>query len=95
MPSEDHGMTLQGIIANVAGGQQLQEPVNALQLAARNLAAAMYNDPQWEAVQPAGGRAHHPDHREHGGVHGAYDAGTGAAALSLWYAVARNMWKKD
>jgi hypothetical protein len=46
-------MTLQGIIADVAGGQQLHEPVKALQRAARNLAAAMYSDPQWEAVQAA------------------------------------------
>jgi hypothetical protein len=53
MPYEYRGMTLQGIIADVAGGQQLREPVKALQRAARNLAAAMYNDPQWEAVQIA------------------------------------------
>jgi hypothetical protein len=53
MPGESRGMTLQGIIADVARGQQLREPVKALQRAARNLAAAMYNDPQWEAVKIA------------------------------------------
>jgi hypothetical protein len=53
MPYQYRGMTLQGIIADVAGGQQLREPVKALQRAARNLAAGMYNDPQWEAVQIA------------------------------------------
>ena len=53
MPCEDGGLTLHGIIADVAGGQQLHETAKALQRAARNLAAAMYDYRQWEVVRAA------------------------------------------
>jgi hypothetical protein len=53
MPCEDGGLALQGIIADVSGGQHLHETAKTLQRAARNLAAAMYDYPQWEVVRTA------------------------------------------
>jgi hypothetical protein len=47
------GLTLRGVIASMADGRALDEPVGMLQWAARHIAVATYTDPQWETVRTA------------------------------------------
>lgn len=53
MPYEDTNLTLSRFIAAWADAPQLDEPVNSLRWAARNLAVSIYTDRQWGIAQAA------------------------------------------